>query len=130
MEIDISYPGGKRVAATFNGFTVETDQSEEQGGGGSAPDPFQLFFASIATCTGWYAMNFCLKRNIPIDGLAIKMRTEKEEDKKMTGKIIIDITPPAGFPAKYHAPLIRAVGSCTVKKHIEDPPEFEVHISG
>jgi ribosomal protein S12 methylthiotransferase accessory factor len=130
MDLDISFPGGKKVAATFEGFTVETDQSVKQGGGGTAPDPFQLFCASIATCMGWYAMNFCVERNIPTDELAVKMRTVRDEEKKMTTKIIIDITLPADFPAKYHAALIRSVGLCTVKKHMHNPPEFETNIVG
>jgi len=128
MDIDISFPGGKKVAATFNGFTVETDQPVKQGGGGTAPDPFELFFASIATCVGYYAMNFCLERNIPIGDLVVKMRTERDEEKKMTSKIAFDITLPANFPAKYQAALIRSVGLCTVKKHMQNPPEFETNI--
>lgn len=128
MDIDISFPGGKKVAAAFNGFTVDTDQPVEQGGGGTAPDPFELFFASIATCVGYYAMNFCMERDIPIGDLVVKMRTERDEEKKMVTKIVFDITLPADFPAKYQAALIRSVGLCTVKKHLQNPPEFETNI--
>ena len=128
MDIDISFLGGKRVAASFNGFTVETDQPVKQGGGGTAPDPFELFFASIATCVGYYAMHFCVERNIPIDDLVVKMRTERDEEKKMTSKIAFDITLPTDFPAKYQSTLIRSVGLCTVKKHMQNPPEFETNI--
>lgn len=128
MDIDISFPDGKKVAASFNGFTVETDQPVNQGGGGTAPDPFDLFFASIATCVGYYAMNFCVERNIPIGDLVVKMRTERDEEKKMTSKIVFDITLPSGFPEKYQAALIRSIGLCTVKKHIQNPPEFVTNI--
>lgn len=128
MDIDVAFSSGKRVAARFKGFTVETDQPVSQGGGGSAPDPFDLFFASIATCAGYYAMNFCLERNIPIGDLKVKMRTVSDEEKKMTTKIVVDITLPADFPDKYEAALVRSVGLCTVKKHLDNPPEFETNI--
>ncbi len=128
MDIDVAFSGDKRVAARFKGFTVETDQPVSQGGGGTAPDPFDLFFASIAACAGYYAMNFCLERNIPIGDLGVKMRTVRDEEKKMTTKIVIDIALPADFPEKYEAALVRSVGLCTVKKHLDNPPEFETNI--
>jgi ribosomal protein S12 methylthiotransferase accessory factor len=128
MDVDIAFPGDKKVTASFNGFMVETDQPVSQGGEGAAPDPFELFIASIATCTGYYALNFCLMRNIPISGLGLTMRTARDEEKKMTGKIVIEIVLPSDFPSKYESALVRAVGLCTVKKHIQNPPEFEIYI--
>ena len=44
-EMIVSFPGGKRVDASFDGFRVETDQSEKNGGAGAAPEPFELFLA-------------------------------------------------------------------------------------
>jgi ribosomal protein S12 methylthiotransferase accessory factor len=128
MDISITFPGDKRVAAHFNGFTVVMDQPVAQGGGGTAPDPFDLFFASIAACAAYYARNFCLERNIPTDGLDVSMRTERDEKKKMTTKIVINVKLPADFPSKYEAALFRSIELCTVKKHIENPPEFETNI--
>ena len=128
MDINITFPGEKRVAAHFNGFTVETDQPVDQGGGGTAPDPFNLFFVSLATCVGYYAMNFCLQRKIPIADLDVKMRTERDEEKKRITKVVFDVVLPADFPAKYEAALIRSIGLCTVKRHLDNPPEFETNI--
>jgi putative redox protein len=128
MDIDITFPGDKRVAAHFNGYTVTTDQPVAQGGGGTAPDPFDLFFASIATCAAYYAMNFCLERNISIDGLDVKMHTVRDETKKMTTRIVIDVKLPVDFPAKYEAAVVRSIGLCTVKRHMENPPEFMTNL--
>ncbi|MBW2050564.1 MAG: osmotically inducible protein OsmC, partial [Deltaproteobacteria bacterium] len=50
--VEVSFPGGKRVDAQIGGFTIKTDQSRDNGGDESAPEPFQLFLASIATCAG------------------------------------------------------------------------------
>lgn len=43
MTMQVVFPGGKRVNALYKGFTIETDQSREGGGGGAAPEPFDLF---------------------------------------------------------------------------------------
>ena len=39
MEMIVDFPGGARVDAHFNGFTVSTDQPAIGGGDGSAPQP-------------------------------------------------------------------------------------------
>ncbi len=38
---------------------MATDQGVEHGGGGAAPEPFDLFLASLGTCAGLYALRFC-----------------------------------------------------------------------
>ena len=45
MEMIISFPGGARVDASFDGFTVATDQPPSGGGEGSVPSPFSYFLA-------------------------------------------------------------------------------------
>ena len=56
VDIDVQFPGGKRVDATFKEFVVATDQPRAEGGQGSAPEPFDYFFVAIATCAGIYAL--------------------------------------------------------------------------
>lgn len=41
-------------------------------------------------------------------------------------KITLEITLPQGFPAKYKDALVSAVSLCTVKKHLHQPPAFEI----
>jgi ribosomal protein S12 methylthiotransferase accessory factor len=48
--INVSFPGGKKVIAQMGDKLIATDQSVESGGEGSAPEPFTLFLASLATC--------------------------------------------------------------------------------
>jgi len=126
MEIVVDFAGGKRVNAEFKGFKVETDQSEKSGGGATAPEPFDLFLTSIVTCAGYYVLDFCLTRDIPTDGIRLFLRPERDETKKMLGKISIDIQLPSGFPRKYRSAVVRAAEACSVKKHLFAPPDFEV----
>lgn len=126
MEIVVNFAGGKKVSAEFKGFKVETDQSEKSGGGATAPEPFDLFLTSIVTCAGYYVLDFCITRNIPTDGIGLTLRPERDEKKKMLGKISIEIQLPADFPEKYRTAVVKAAEACSVKKHLFDPPEFEV----
>jgi len=36
---------------------------------------------------------------------------------------------PAGFPEKYKKAIVRTMDLCSVKKHIINPPEFEIKTS-
>jgi putative redox protein len=124
-EMTVAFPGGKKVDATFGGFTVVTDQSEKNGGDGSAPEPFDLFLASLATCAGIYVLGFCQKRDIPTDGIRLVQRLDRDEEKKIV-RIAISIEVPASFPEKYHEALVRVAAKCAVKRTIESPPEFAI----
>jgi ribosomal protein S12 methylthiotransferase accessory factor len=122
----VSFPGGKRVDAEFNGFTIRTDQSPAGGGEGSAPQPFDLFLASIATCAGIYVKGFCDSRDIPTQGLGLDMHIEPDPATHRIGKLTLEIRLPAGFPEKHREAVIRAADLCAVKKHIKEPPAFEI----
>ena len=62
-EMTVSFPGGKRVTAHYDGFDIATDQGVDSGGTGTAPEPYDLFLASLATCAGYYVLKFCSSRS-------------------------------------------------------------------
>lgn len=122
----VTFPGGARVDAQFGPHTIRTDQPLQAGGDDSAPAPFSLFLASIGTCAGIYVLGFCKQRGLPTEGIRIVERVEGDRSTGMIGKVELEIQVPPEFPEKYHDALIRAANQCTVKKHLETPPRFEV----
>ena len=126
MELTIDFPGGKRVDAHFGPYSVQTDQPPMGGGEGSAPTPFAVFLSSIGTCAGIYVLGFCQQRGIPTDGIRIVQRVHSNPMSGMVGKIDLEIQVPADFPEKYRPSLIKSAQLCAVKKHLENPPEFEI----
>ncbi len=129
MEMEISFPGGKKVDSDFKGFTVQTDQHEKAGGEGTAPSPTELFLASIGTCAGFFALTFCDKRKLNTDGLKINVDFQANRKTFMIEKIVMHITLPENFPEKYSDALIKAIDLCHVKKHFSQQPEFEYQTS-
>lgn len=129
MEIMVDFPGGARVDAHFGSFTVMTDQPVADGGENSAPTPFEMFQASLATCAGVYVLGFCKMRKIPTQGIRLIQRIEQNPSTKMASKVILEIQLPQGFPQQYASAVIRAAESCLVKKHLEKPPAFETSIT-
>jgi len=126
--MDVRFPGGLRVDVEYHGFTIRTDQPVKAGGDGTAPSPFDLFLASIGACAGFYALNFCKARNIRTDGLCIRLDIVYDAEGKMVSRVDINVSLPGDFPPQYRDALLRAVESCTVKKHIQKPPEFAVKV--
>jgi putative redox protein len=126
MEMEITFPGGARVDASFGGFTVGTDQPTQGGGTGSAPTPFATFLASIGTCAGIYVLGFCRQRGLPTEGIKIIQRMQTNPATGLVGKITLDIQLPPDFPEKYKASVVKSAELCAVKKHLEHPPVFKV----
>jgi putative redox protein len=122
MEMIIDFPGGSRVDAHFEGFTVATDQPPEP----SAPSPFEYFLASIGTCAGIYVVGFCRKRDISTQDIRIVERIVHNQSSGMVDNIALEIQVPPEFPEKYRDSLIHAAELCAVKKHLEKPPRFSI----
>lgn len=128
MTIAVSFPGRGAVEADVDGRRVRTDQPLPWGDD-SAPAPFDLFLASIATCMGYYALRFCQERRIPTEGLGLSLETVEDEARKRVSAIRAALTLPPGFPEKYRGAIGRAVDQCAVKKHVLEPPAFELAVS-
>ena len=126
MDMDIYFPGGKRVYADYGPHTIKTDQPARVGGEDSAPTPFDLFVASIGTCAGIYALGFMQQRGIDPEGSSLTMTPQFDPAAGLITKIDLELHLPAGFPDKYRAAVINAMNLCTVKKHLHQPPEFEI----
>ena len=122
----INFDGNKKVNAELNGHIIKTDQSIQGGGEGSAPSPFDLFLASIGTCAGIYVKGFCEQRGISTEGIKITQHLNYDPVKKLIDKINLEINVPKDFPEKYKDAVINAANLCTVKRHLQNPPEFEV----
>lgn len=122
----IAFPGGKRVDAEVGRHLVRTDQPVENGGEGSAPEPFALFAASIGTCAGLYVLAFCTARDLPTEGLALHERLRFDGDRLVA--IEIDVELPPGFPERYRDAVLRAAEGCKVKRAMEAQPRFVVRM--
>jgi uncharacterized OsmC-like protein len=124
--IEVSFPGGKRVDARVGNFLIQTDQSEKAGGTATAPEPFSLFLASIATCAGIFAVNFCQARDIDTSELGLRMECVWDPVRKLYTEIRLHLTLPPQFPEKYRDGIVRAIELCAVKRHIHEAPNFAV----
>jgi putative redox protein len=129
MDMEVFFPGNKRVHARYKGFLIETDQPVENGGDGSAPAPFDLFMASIGTCAGIYVLSFLEQRGISTQGAGVDLSSERDPETKLVSKITLELKLPSEFPEKYRDAVIRTVQQCAVKRHLDNPPVFETYVT-
>ena len=120
MVFDIALHDDDRVDARFDGLEVVTRQD------GTGPAPFDLFLASIGTCSGYYVGQFCRRRGIGTAGIRIRQTATRDERSGMVVRIDVDVELPPEFPAKYRAAVVRAAETCSVKKHLAAPPEIRI----
>ena len=124
--MEITLDGGKVITAHTHGHVIMTDQPLDNGGGNTAPAPYDLFLASIGTCAGIYIKGFCDNRNIPTEGIKIIQSCEWNQESGLPTNIKLDIKLPVDFPEKYKASLIHVADLCKVKKSMAYPPKFEI----
>jgi putative redox protein len=124
MDMRVTFPGNKKVDSAYKGFTVRTDQPVSEGGENTAPEPFDLFLASIGTCAGIYVSSFCRERGIDTADLRLILGFHPNATTGMIERIDIQIKLPSDFPEKYKAAVIRTAEMCFVKKHLSAPPQF------
>lgn len=123
--IRVFFPGNKKVYADVYGYEVRTDQPPQGGGEGSAPSPYALFLASLATCAGIYVKGFCDSRELDSTGIELKLRLVPDAFGAIA-TFAIDIEVPESFPEKYRSALVHAAEKCAVKKTMQNPPAFAV----
>ena len=120
--------GGVRVTAVVRGHTVVTDQPVHAGGGDAAAMPLELLGAGLATCAALYAQQFCVTRNIAVDGLRVEVDTEHAKAPKRITRFELRVQLPAALPAEYQDAIERAVRGCPVFNTLQLPTEIDLQL--
>ncbi|MDD2371530.1 MAG: OsmC family protein [Firmicutes bacterium] len=128
-EFSLNFPGGKKVEVIYGNHVVMTDQPLENGGDDHAMAPFDLFMASLISCSGIFALSFLRKRDLNTEGLNIRMYPMWNEEEHRVTEIKMEVDTPADFPEKYKGALIKVIEQCSVKRHLGNPPEFSININ-
>jgi ribosomal protein S12 methylthiotransferase accessory factor len=124
--VEVAFPGGKKIEASIAGHSIPTDQSQQNGGDGGSPEPFQLFLASIATCAGIYAKSFCDERELSAPR-GLDMDITRGDD-GLLSRLELILRVEDDFPAKYDRAISRAMGLCAVKKQLRSEIETEIRV--
>ena len=117
-EFKVTFPGNKKVDVEFDNYTVKTDQNKIHGGDDTAPEPFNVFLSSIASCAGIFAVSFCEIRKLDTSGMHLILEIVKNKGQKYIEEIKLTLHVNKSFPEKYKNAIIKAMNGCAVKNQL------------
>lgn len=120
----VVFPDNKKVDVTFNQFTIKTDQSKKNGGDETAPEPFDIFIASLGACAGIYAKSFCDTRDLSTNHMHLTVDVLFKKGQTHLDQINICLYTGRQFPEKYVKPIIKAMNGCAVKNQLHPDIKF------
>jgi len=91
--------------------------------------PFLLFLASVGMCAAYYAREFMQNRNMSVEEVTIVETILYNNETHLAENINIHVELPDSFPVKYKNAIKSAISRCTVKRHLGNPPSFEIETS-
>jgi ribosomal protein S12 methylthiotransferase accessory factor len=124
MEIKVNFLDKLRLEAKFDDFTVIADQPIRYKGDGSAPGPFDYFLASSALCAAYFVKLYCDTRNIPTENIRLAQNNIVDPENRYQQIFKIQVELPADISDKDRQGILRSIDRCTVKKVVQQGPEF------
>lgn len=126
FDIDVSFAGGKRVSARVGRHVIMTDEPYELGGEDKHPGAYDLYLASLATSAGVYALGYMQARQLPIDGLHVRLRVDNDARSQTTKSVRIELVLPRGTAEKHREAILRAVMHCRVLQTMSNAPQLSL----
>lgn len=128
MEIKVNYLDNLRLEAKFDDFTVISDQPIRYKGDGSAPGPFDYFLASSAMCAAYFVKVYCNARDIPTENIRLSQNNIVDPENRYKQIFRIQIELPEDISEKDRQGILRSIDRCTVKKVVQEGPEFQIEV--
>jgi putative redox protein len=76
-EILVKYIRNLQQEANMGDHRLIIDEPKEFGGDGKGPNPYDLLLASLGGCTAMTIISYAKRKEIPLEGLQIRLRHEK-----------------------------------------------------
>jgi uncharacterized OsmC-like protein len=130
MEIIVDHLGNFQFEAQTRGHKVVCDQPVEDGGDDEAMTPTELFVASLAACSAYYAAYYLKARNLPREGFRVRVNAEKATSPARISKFSVIVEVPGVSDPHHIEGVKRSVAKCLVKNTLMMPPEFGVDVIG
>ncbi|QOY89427.1 OsmC family protein [Paludibaculum fermentans] len=128
MELTVNYLGDAQFEAEARGHKIICDQPLDNGGADEGMTPPELLLASLATCAGYYAVQYLNVRKLESAGLRVKITAEKAKAPARLDQFVIGIEVPGVFEEKDVEGLRRSAEKCLIKNTMLATPAIAVEI--
>jgi uncharacterized OsmC-like protein len=130
MELNVTYLGNVQFEAEARGHKIVCDQPFDNHGDDEGMTPPELLLASLATCAGFYAVQYLKARNLSSDGLKVKVSSGKAKEPARMDGFVIDVEVPGLEDPQHIEGVRRSADKCLIKNTLKVPPSIEVRING
>jgi putative redox protein len=127
MEVTAEYTHGVQFEIAARGHKLVCDQPIGNGGEDSGMTPPEFLLASLASCAGFYAVQYLRTRNLPPDGVRIRVTAEKAAQPARLAQFGIDVEVPE-IEERHRAGVLRAVKSCLVHNTLLHAPSVNIDV--
>ncbi|HOK80403.1 MAG TPA: OsmC family protein [bacterium] len=126
--ITVKFVNRVKFEAKIRQHSITVDLTPDLQGTDAGPMPPELLVLSLASCMGYYALFYCTKNRIPVDGLQIDASFEKAKNPDRVSKIDVKISIP-NLPKEHQKGVMEAVDGCIVKQTLMHKPEINISIN-
>ncbi len=124
MEVTVRHTHNVAFEAEARGHRVVCDQPPTNGGADEGMTPPEFLLVSLGTCAGFYAVQYLKTRNLPSEGVEVKVSAEKAVHPARVGSFRIEVLVPALDP-QHEAGVLRSVKACLVHNTLVNAPAIE-----
>ena len=120
-------PGPLRCEVAVEGFSIPVDEPESAGGTGLAPQPTDLFLASVASCFTLALVHSAGKRTIPLDSVRVDAVGDYAGCRFDAVHLILDVVGPS--PGELVELIEAAERVCYVTNTLRAAPKITVTVT-
>lgn len=128
MEVTAEFAGGVKFEVLARGHRVICDQPVDNGGEDAGMTPPEFLLASLATCAGYYAAQYLKARQLPAEGLKVRVSAEKAQQPARLATFRIELTAP-GLDERHQAGVLRAAKACLIHNTLLGQPAVDVAVN-
>ena len=128
MRLEVSYQGGTRYDVDSGTHRVVTDQPVADGGQGAGLSPVEMFVGSLASCVAYFVGQFCVRHDIPRDGLKVEAEWTIAEQPHRVGRVDLAIQLPHPLAPEVKDRLLKVAHGCTVHQSLAVAPTVGITV--
>lgn len=128
MDLRVIYKDGVRFEAETRGHRIEIDQPITGGGQDRGMTPPELLLASLGSCAAYYAVEYLGARNLPVQGVEVKIHAEKAAGPARLGSFLIEVLVPEVHEERHIEGVKVAVKKCLIHNTLLHAPSIEIAV--
>lgn len=129
MEVTVEHLGAVQFEIKARQHTIACDQPPENGGYDEGMTPPELLLASLASCAGFYAVEYLRKFKLATEGTHVRVVADKVKDPvPRLENFRIEIETPIGLSDQHRNGVERAVHHCLIHNTLLQPPQISIDI--